>query len=81
MIVDKLDILKIRKEPTMYNQGQEDYIICDYCKSKIIMYKNRFKRVGGIAELPDSLTNKGIVKVALCNKCLKPAMREFERRK
>lgn len=52
-----------------------DYYICDYCKEKIILYKNKFDRDGGIAKFPISSHKK--MELALHNKCLNPVRKIF----
>lgn len=62
-----------------------DYYICDYCGEKIKILENG-KNVdgtniatGGIAKFPISLTRmKSTIKLALCNKCVKPVIQQFE---
>ena len=34
---------------------------------------------GGIATIPNTVTRRGEIKLALCNKCLRPVLSEFEK--
>lgn len=36
---------------------------------------------GGIAIIPRTITGRGELKLALCSKCLKPALKELEKEK
>ncbi len=56
-----------------------DYYICDYCKSEIKIEKDSSKMTGGIVNIPQTLskTNR-TVKLALCNKCVNPVIKQFE---
>lgn len=62
-----------------------DYYVCDYCESQIKILENG-KNVdgtniatGGIAKFPISLTRaKSTVQLALCNKCVKAVIQQFE---
>lgn len=59
-----------------------EYYICDYCQSeiRILNEKHKHKQLGGTITIPDSLTSRGRVELALCTKCLKLVVREFEER-
>lgn len=48
-----------------------EYYICDYCKQEIKIEQKWEKKTGGIAILPTSITNRGPIKIAIHNKCLK----------
>lgn len=52
-----------------------DYYICDYCKEKIILHKDKIKRNGGIARFP--ITSYKKITLALHDKCLKPVRKVF----
>ena len=57
-----------------------EYYKCDYCGSEIkILKKKSYEMTGGIVSLPHSLTKRGEIKLALCNKCLNPVIKEFEK--
>ena len=87
--------LKYRKEPIKHtellikNKGNNvvnsertkmfEYYICDYCGDKIRLDIKQAERSGGIATFPHSLTKCGELKLALCNKCLNKALKEFEK--
>lgn len=87
-----ITIVKYRKEPVkqtkfirensnsnLVNSKIEkayDYYICDYCKEEIRL--DLKERSGGLTTFPHSLTKCGELKLALCNKCLKNAIDEFE---
>lgn len=91
-----LDV-KYRKEPVKHTKMQYleeknnvvkrkaqkayDYYICDYCGSEIRLDTKQTERSGGIAVLPNSLTKCGELKVALCNKCVKNAVKQLEKYK
>jgi len=55
-----------------------DYYICDYCGAEIRIKKKRHEMTGGIAIIPHTITRRGELKLALCSKCLKPALKELE---
>ncbi len=56
-----------------------DYYICDFCGNEIKIDKKWENRTGGIVTLPPSLTHESITyKLALCNKCVKSVIKEFE---
>lgn len=55
-----------------------DYYLCDYCGEEIKITKRWEEKTGDIVTLPDSMTNGVTITVALCNKCLKPVLKEFE---
>lgn len=50
------------------------YRNCDYCGNEIIVNS----RNDGIVTLPSTLTKKNKLKLALCDKCIKPVVAEFE---
>lgn len=58
-----------------------DYYICDYCKDTIKLLNDKYKMTGGIVTIPKIITKSKELKLALCNKCLKPVLKEFEGRK
>ena len=35
--------------------------------------------LGGIVTIPYTVTRRGDIKLALCNKCLKPVLKKFEK--
>ncbi len=55
-----------------------DYYICDHCGEEIKIEKKWENKTGGIVTLPMSLTGLDTYKLALCNKCVKPVIKEFE---
>ena len=55
------------------------YYKCDYCDNKIIILNKQNEMSGGIVDLPATLTKKGVIKLALCNKCLKPVLNDIEK--
>ena len=59
-------------------EKQYEYYICDFCGSEIIIKEKKHEMTGGICIFPDAMTKRGDTKVVLCNKCLKPALKEFE---
>lgn len=54
------------------------YYKCDYCGAEIRITDKKQDMTGGVATIPHTVTKKGELKLALCNKCLKPALKEFE---
>lgn len=60
-------------------EKEYEYYVCDECKKKIVITKNKDESKGGIVNLPKSLTksNKTIT-VALHNYCLNQVLRQFE---
>lgn len=56
-----------------------DYFICDFCGNEIEIKKKQEEMVGGIDVLPYSLTGMHNLKIALCNKCVKPLLKELEK--
>ncbi len=55
-----------------------DYYICDYCGEEIKVLEKKQEMAGGVATIPHTVTKRGELKLALCNKCLRPALKEFE---
>lgn len=55
-----------------------EYYRCDYCGDEIRLDKKQHKRSGGIVAFPHTLTKKGEITLALCNKCLNKAIKEFK---
>ena len=52
-----------------------EYYICDYCGDKIILTKKEDERMGGILNTP--INDFKVLKLALCSKCLKQALKEI----
>ena len=52
--------------------------ICDYCGNEIKLLKKRQEMTGGVVTIPHTVTRRGNMNLALCNKCLKPVLKEFE---
>lgn len=96
-IINRLEQLQARKEITKHEKivrEEEhsniiktkkkkiyDYYKCDYCGDEIRLDIKQAERTGGIVEFPHVLTKRGKVKLALCNKCLKKVLKEFEQEK
>ena len=96
-IINRLEQLQARKEITKYEKIVKeeehsniiktkkkkiyDYYKCDYCGDEIRLDIKQAERTGGIVEFPHVLTKRGKVKLALCNKCLKKVLKEFEQEK
>lgn len=56
-----------------------DYYVCDYCTEEIKIVKKWEDKTGGIVKLPKTLTGLDFeICLALCNKCLKQVVKEFE---
>lgn len=81
-IVPKYTKFKPKPEGShLVNHKQEkeyEYYICDYCGSEIKIIKKRQEMTGGTIIIPHTVTKKGDINLALCNKCLKPVLKEFE---
>lgn len=87
--------LKYRKEPVKYIKIEEknntsnvvntvksklyEYYKCDYCNAEIRLDIKSSERSGGTTTFPHSLTKCGELKLALCNKCLNKALKQFEK--
>lgn len=75
---------KYKKKPeashlVKYKDEKEyEYYQCDYCGQEIIIKKKLEEQDGGIAILPNTITNRGAVKVVMHNKCLKPFLKDVE---
>ncbi len=54
------------------------YYKCDYCGDEIRIIDKRHEMTGGIVTMPHTVTKRGELKLALCNKCLKPVLKKFE---
>lgn len=59
-------------------EKEYDYYKCDYCGDEIKILKKRQEMAGGVVTMPHTVTRKGDIKLALCNKCLKPVLNIFE---
>ncbi len=55
-----------------------EYYLCDYCYKEIKIANKWEERTGGVIELPLEFSNRGKVKVAMHNKCLKQFLKEME---
>lgn len=54
------------------------YYICDNCGCEIKI-ENKWKRSnGGVVYLPQLLTKKRPITIAVCNKCFNSVLKEFE---
>ena len=89
-----INAIKYRKEPVKYSKIEEtenmsnvvnsnkvklyEYYICDYCGEQIRIDLNPIERKGEVFVFPHTLTKCGKLKVALCNKCLNKAVKQFE---
>lgn len=56
-----------------------DYYKCDYCGAEIKILNQKNKMTGGIVTLSRLVTKKNEMQLALCNKCLKPVLKIFEK--
>ena len=59
--------------------GRYQYLLCDYCGDEIRLDIKKADRTGGTITFKHSVTNCGKVELALCNKCLKKVIKEFEK--
>ena len=82
---EKIEKLVKYKEPesrffTVKSEKEKlyDYYKCDYCGEDIKINKKWEQKEGGIVEFKASLTKTVAIKLALHNRCLKLAMKEFE---
>ena len=77
---------KIIKEDTKSNVlkakviEKYQYLKCDYCGNEIRLDKKEYERTGGTKVFSHSFTKCGKIELALCNKCLKPVIKELEER-
>lgn len=77
--------VKYKKKPdgshlVNYKQQKDyEYYKCDYCGEEIIIKDKADEQDGGIAILPNTITNRGNIKIALHNRCLNPLLREIEK--
>ncbi|MCI8618157.1 MAG: hypothetical protein HFJ60_08025 [Clostridia bacterium] len=77
--------VKYKKKPdgshlVNYKQQKDyEYYKCDYCGEEIVIKDKADEQDGGIAILPNTITNRGNIKIALHNRCLKPLLREAEK--
>lgn len=55
-----------------------EYYKCDYCEDEIRLDVKQSERSGGIITIPKTIVKRGKLKLVLCNKCLKPVLREFQ---
>lgn len=56
-----------------------DYYKCDYCGAEIrILEDKRNEMTGGIVKIPYTVTRRSELLLAVCNKCIKPMLKEFE---
>ncbi len=60
-------------------QKDYEYYKCDYCSAEIKILQKRQEMLGGIVTIPYTVTRRGDIKLALCNKCLKPVLKKFEK--
>ena len=87
MIKEKLGQIERRGKPEKYTEYSDewrgykkklyDYYICDYCGAKIELTEPKHQRTGGTTKLSYILTKRSTVEVALCNKCVNPALKEL----
>lgn len=62
-------------------EKEYDYYKCDYCGDEIRILKKSREMTGGVVTIPHTVTRRGAINLALCNKCLKPLLKEFEKEK
>ena len=60
------------------HEKEYEYYKCDYCGQEIVIKKKLEEQDGGIAILPNSITNRGAVKVVMHNKCLNPFLKDIK---
>lgn len=73
---------KYKDSSHLTNEKKEklyDYYTCDYCQDEIVILPKRENMTGGMVTIPYSLTGKGPITLMLCQKCLNPALNEFEK--
>lgn len=77
--------VKYKKKPdgshlVNYKQQKDyEYYKCDYCGEEIIIKNKSEEQDGGIAILPNTITNRGNIKIALHNRCLNALLREIDK--
>ena len=76
--------IKMKPKPTgshlvkYRNEVDYKYYKCDYCGEEIKIKSKKEEMTGGILTIPQTLIGYANIKVALCNKCLNPLLKEFE---
>ena len=91
MIKEKLNILKKRNSVPVYEaHSEKDYrgkqkllykfLKCDRCEEEIRLAGPKMLRTGGIMELSYVITKDTTIQVALCTKCINPAIAEFDKK-
>ena len=76
--------VKYKKKPEGYHlvkykpEKEYEYYKCDYCGEEIIVKDKLEEQDGGIAILPNTITNRGNTKIALHNRCLNPLLKKIE---
>ena len=57
----------------------QNYKLCDYCGSEIRIENKGKNKQGGLLIIPQSLSKiNQVFYLTLCNKCVKPAIKEIE---
>lgn len=92
-MIEDIYLLKNRNAPQKYTKYKAteksnvaetdkkiDYLfyICDFCGAEIKIINKPHEMSGGINILPNTLTKVGEIKIALCNKCVKPLLKLLE---
>lgn len=81
-IIPKYSKMKTKLEGSnLVNRKVEkeyDYYKCDCCGDEIRILKKWREMSGGIVEIPHTITRRGNIKLALCNKRLNPVLKYFE---
>lgn len=65
-----------------YKQEKDyEYYKCDYCKEEIKIEKGWEKKTGGVVTIPNTVTGRGNIEIAIHNKCLKKFLKELEEKR
>ena len=86
LLKTRAEVVKRTKYKVLNNQAshlvgterKKIFYVCDYCGAEIEILKRTDLQNGGIVVIPHSVTKHGDIKMALCNKCLNPVLKEFE---
>lgn len=85
----KIEVFKQYKKQSKVNHLSRDkqkkellykFYKCDYCGDEIRILTKHYEQSGGITILPATLTRGTDLKVVLCNKCIKPVVKEYEKK-
>ena len=84
----KIEVFKKYKKQQKVNHLSKDkqkkellykFYKCDYCGDEIKILAKQYEQSGGIVILPRTLTKRTDLKLVLCNKCIRPVVKEYEK--